>query len=119
VTEQVLLVDFENVPKLDLAAIPPGVKVPARGLAVRRVEATAEAFALPTLASGLDSHLMRVMQLLSKVDRNKRPRKRQTLLAQVGSFLPKVSALEIEALVARLEREGKISQEQHRLTYHF
>jgi hypothetical protein len=194
VTEQVLFVDYENLPKLDLAAIPHGVKIPfffgasqrtvtqeflksalklgerfihiaiegqgknaldfhiayylgeyltktpntecvilsrdkgfdplvrhlvARGFAVRRVATVAEGFALPGAASKLETQLNRVIQLLSKVDRNRRPRKRQTLLGQIRSYLPKSPAHEIEALVARMEHERKISQEQQRLIYHF
>ena len=192
--ETVLLVDYENVSRLDLGAIPAGVKVPfffgasqrtvtreffrsalklgerfipidiegqgknaldfhiafylgeyltqapkavcvilsrdkgfdplvrhlnGRGFAVWRAGTLEEAFATAQTSPALKAHIEGVVQLLGKVDSNKRPRKRRTLLAQVASFCPKLPPMEVEAIVACLESEGKISQDQRRLAYHF
>jgi hypothetical protein len=193
-SEKVLLVDYENVAKLDLGAIPAGIKVPvffgasqrtvtvdflecavklgerfirvniegqgknaldfhiafylgeylsktpkaecivlsrdkgfdplvrhlgARGFAVRRAETLEEAYGVTRISTGLKAHIERVVRLLGKVDSNKRPRKRKTLLKQVASFCPKLPSMEVETIVACMESEGKISHDNHRLAYHF
>lgn len=91
----------------------------ARGFAVRRVAVVGEAFPVPSNSAGPSDNFSRVLQLLSKVDKGKRPRKRKTLLAQIRSYFPTLLSEEAEALLQRLESEQRIAVTASGLTYLF
>ena len=117
----------------------------ARGLDVARVSALADAFpggppprsargaqssaaaraghaparAAPAAAPA-DPNVARALVLLAKADKVRRPRTRARLVAQVASYFPKqLSAADVEALVGRLFADGRISEANGRLSYHF
>lgn len=91
-----------------------------RGLNVRRVSTQVEAFPVPAHTSSADSHLQRAMGMLGKLDKNKRPRKRQRLVAFLAAhFTNKISVDNVEALVQELFEQKAISEANNSLTYHF
>lgn len=95
-----------------------------RGYAVRRVASQADVLppAAPAPAPAQDPRVKRVLDLLGKVDKKSRPRKRKTLTTQVASYFrneKKLTAAEVEALVERLFADRLISEANQVLTYHF
>ena len=117
----------------------------ARGLDVARVSALADAFPGGTrpraarrapaslaaragyaparvaqAAAPADPNVARALALLAKADKVRRPRTRARLAAQVASYFPgKLGEAEVERLVGRLFAEGRISESNGRLSYHF
>jgi PIN domain len=95
----------------------------ARGAAVQRVSNQADA--MPTAAPAppaQDPRVRRALELLGKVDKKSRPRKRKTLTTQVASYFrneKKLSPDEVTALVDRLFADKLISEVNQVLTYHF
>ena len=97
----------------------------ARGLDVARVSALADAFPGGPPARGArgapaDPNVARALALLVKADKARRPRTRARLVAQVASYFPKqLGAADVEVLVGRLFADGRISEANGRLSYHF
>jgi len=117
----------------------------ARGLNVARVSTLADAFAggppvrsarrapaapaarashAPARAAQpappADPHVARALALLMKADKARRPRTRARLVAQVASYFPKrLGEADVEALVGQLFADGRISEANGRLSYHF
>lgn len=95
----------------------------ARGAAVRRVASQADAMPAAAPAQpAQDPRVRRVLELLGKVDKKSRPRKRKTLTTQVASYFRNEKRLppdEVTALVDRLFADRLISEVNQVLTYHF
>lgn len=95
----------------------------ARGVAVRRVANQADAMPAAAPAQpAQDPRVRRVLELLGKVDKKSRPRKRKTLTTQVASYFRNEKRLppdEVTALVDRLFADRLISEVNQVLTYHF
>jgi len=69
-----------------------------------------------------DPRLARVLQLLGKLEKKQRPRRRKTLETQLASYFRNEDALPAEALGALVQRlfdDGLISETNRALTYHF
>ncbi len=72
------------------------------------------------LAKPLDSNLKRVLDLLRKTDKDKRPRKRKALETQIASYFQKnLQEKDVLELVNRLFSEGFVSELNKVLTYNF
>jgi len=95
-----------------------------RKINVRRVSTLAEAFSAstpaPTAAPGTDSYLQKAKAMLGKIEKKKRPRKRQSLVAFLAAhFANKLPIKDVEALVQKLFDQKAISEANNSLTYHF
>ena len=67
-----------------------------------------------------EKNLTRVIELLSKVEKNKRPRKRSTLKQHISSlFQKKLDDQEIEEILDRLFIKNMVSEINDKLTYDF
>ncbi|NCC24202.1 MAG: hypothetical protein EOM25_03235 [Deltaproteobacteria bacterium] len=67
-----------------------------------------------------NKNLERVIELLSKIDKNRRPRKRRTLTQQIASYFPKkLPEGELERIVDYLFIENLVSETDNRLQYEF
>lgn len=201
-THSVLLVDYENIGKIDLSAIPAGVRVPfffgasqrtvpteflkaalrlgerfvpidiegqgknaldfhiafylgeylaqspqtscvilskdkgfdplvrhlsRRGFAVRRVNSVAEALGGATLPPAAAAAARRqrsspddVLSYLARMPRNRRPRKRKGLLANLNShFSEKIPEAQLQSMIEQLIAQGRLSETGGAITYHF
>jgi hypothetical protein len=67
-----------------------------------------------------DDKVKRVIEWLSAMEKNSRPRKRKTLAAHIGSyFQKKLPVADVESLIDRLIHNRQISISGTALTYHF
>jgi len=67
-----------------------------------------------------EKNLTRVVELLAKVEKNKRPRKRSTLKQHISSlFQKKLEDQEIEEILDRLFIQNMISEINNKLSYDF
>jgi PIN domain-containing protein len=95
----------------------------ARGFAVRRAATLTEAFpkpraSAPAVAPCERPHLELALQLLIKMPKANRPRKRKSLVAHLHAHFGKVLAkAEIEDLVSELIRSRKVAEAAGALTY--
>jgi PIN domain len=70
--------------------------------------------------SSKDPNLKRTIELLSKIEKNKRPRKRVTLSQHISSFFQKkLNDSEIEKIIDYLFIEKLINETRGKLTYNF
>jgi hypothetical protein len=99
-----------------------------RGFNVRRTATLGGAFPSRESAAGkastpggtADEALQRASTWLARLERNRRPRKRRGLVASLHSHLSKkVPEAQIEQIVDRMVAEGRISESNGVLTYHF
>jgi PIN domain-containing protein len=99
-----------------------------RKLSVQRVRTLAEAFtgaepaapAAPRASQIEPPSLEKVVQWLSATQKNKRPRRRKSLVAHLHShFGQKVVESEIQSLVDRLIAARKLTETNGAVTYHF
>lgn len=76
----------------------------------------------PPRSQADDPRMSRVLQLLGKLEKKERPRRRKTLETQVASYFRNENALSGEALGALVQRlfdEKLITESNRALTYHF
>ncbi|MDD2902441.1 MAG: PIN domain-containing protein [Syntrophales bacterium] len=67
-----------------------------------------------------DQNLKRTIELLSKIDKSKRPRKRSTLSQHISSFFQKkLGVSEIDKIIDYLFIEGLVSETGGKLAYKF
>lgn len=87
----------------------------------RRIQSLLELFPEKTSLSPSKEAIAEVLEKLTKVQKNKRPRTKQTLTTYIKSILMKkqLSDQEINILVDTLFVQKKISESNNRLTYNF
>lgn len=87
----------------------------------RRIQSLLELFPEKTSLSPSKDAIAEVIEKLTKVQKNKRPRTKQTLTTYIKSILMKkqLSEQEINILVDTLFVHKKISESNNRLTYNF
>lgn len=86
------------------------------GLKCRRIGNLSEIVAGPSSTEG--ANYKRVVDVLRKSPKNARPRKRTTLISYIATiFQKKISAMEIDAIIARLQANKLLSDRDGTITY--
>lgn len=89
------------------------------GLMCRRINSMLE-LDPKTKSQSDDPNYMRVIEILGKVEKRARPRKRKTLSQHVLSiFQNKIEQREVERIVDMLFARGKVSEANNMITYEF
>lgn len=89
------------------------------GLVCRRINSMLE-LDPRTESQSDDPNYMRVIEILGKVEKRARPRKRKTLSQHVLSiFQNKIEQREVERIVDMLFAKGKVSEANNMITYEF
>ncbi len=72
------------------------------------------------VAAPIDPHFTRAFEVLSKIDKKSRPRRRKTLHQHIASiFQKKLEEAEIHRIVESLIVKGLVAETNNVLTYHF
>src|SRR5205085_2215891 len=109
----ILLVDYENVSKLDLSSVPPDVKVPFFFGASQR-----------TVTKQFFKSALKLAGRFIPIDiegpgKNALDFHIAFYLAEYHAANPAAARLDVETIINGLEAQGKIVIDHNRVTYHF
>jgi hypothetical protein len=84
---------------------------------VRRANSQAEAFPAKATVAGIEARVQRMFDVLRKMEKNARPRKRKGLLAHIANHFKDASVADVEKLVEQLFADGRVGEANGALIY--
>jgi len=91
------------------------------GMNCRRINSLAELHLKTTPAASVgETNLRRVIEVLGKLEKRARPRKRKTLAQAISAmFQKKLAQPEVEHIIAQMLSSGMVSESDNTITYEF